>query len=89
MFSCVCIFDLAEHDQTLVGSSLKIRGIDIKPNLVGDCAYPLGSWFQTPFPEGARNPEEMPNAHTIPPVAAATAQASSLTLRTVESLTSA
>ena len=37
------IFDLAEHDQILTCPSVQIGGNDIKPNLVGDNAYPLTS----------------------------------------------
>ena len=52
------IFDLAEHDQILMGPFVQIGGNDIKPYLVGDSAYPLASWLQKPFPE-ARGPEEI------------------------------
>lgn len=53
------IFDLAEHDQILMGPSVQIGGNDIKPYLVGDSAYPLASWLQKPFPEATRDPEEI------------------------------
>lgn len=53
------IFDLAEHDQILMGPSVQIGGNGIKPYLVGDSAYPLASWLQKPFPEATRDPEEI------------------------------
>ena len=53
------IFDLAEHNQILMGPSVQIGGNDIKLNLIGDSAYPLASWLQKPFPEAMRDPEEI------------------------------
>ena len=52
------IFDLAEHNQILMGPSVQIGGNDIKLNLIGDSAYPLASWLQKPFPEAMRDLEE-------------------------------
>ena len=53
------IFDLAEHNQILMGPSVQIGGNDIKLNLIGDSVYPLASWLQKPFPEAMRDPEEI------------------------------
>jgi len=48
------LYDLAQNEQILSGPTCNINGIEIRPLLAGDSAYPLTSWLVKPYPDRGR-----------------------------------